>query len=123
MKKVISLYLSLFLYSQYSFSICLKPVTFLKEGQKVECDGYLFTPEKEYEVRNLVMQNDKLYKLTDAQQQHNNDLAQQLMTKAQLVNNLNQQVQTLEKESDFQKYLYFAVGLVLGGYTVNQIKK
>lgn len=37
---------------------CAKPVTALKKGETVPCDGFLFTKKKELEVRNKVEQHE-----------------------------------------------------------------
>lgn len=36
-----------------SLFACPKPVTFLRNGEVASCDGYLFSPEKERELRLL----------------------------------------------------------------------
>jgi len=37
---------------------CLKPVSYLREGEKSPCTGFLFSPEKEQEVRLIVELSD-----------------------------------------------------------------
>ena len=57
--KIANIILSIILfYAQVSLG-CEQPVKFLKKGEVVPCDGYLFSPEKEAEVR-VVVQEHKL---------------------------------------------------------------
>lgn len=43
-----------------SFAECTKPVTSLEEGSITPCKGFLFTPEKELEVRIMVKEYELL---------------------------------------------------------------
>lgn len=47
--------------STQSFAECVKPVTALEQGASAPCRGYLFTPEKEKEIR-LLNEDSKLLK-------------------------------------------------------------
>lgn len=49
--------LIVFLWSQVSFSDCVKDVTSVIKGDIVKCDGYLFSPEKELKVRIMSEEN------------------------------------------------------------------
>jgi hypothetical protein len=57
MNKLISLLLSFSLCCP-SYGACDKPVTYLEQGQSTTCNGYLFTIEKEKEVRLKLMDYD-----------------------------------------------------------------
>lgn len=50
MKRLLSLLLAINL-SSPAYADCSKPVTFLDQNTPAPCRGYLFTPEKELEVR------------------------------------------------------------------------
>ena len=58
MKRLISIIL--LLAAPFSYANCKLPVTYVKEGQPAECSGYLFTIEKEAEVRLIKDQLDNL---------------------------------------------------------------
>jgi hypothetical protein len=59
MKRLIAIALTISLPIS-SFADCTKPVTSLEEGAKAPCTGYLFTPEKELEVRLMKKESELL---------------------------------------------------------------
>lgn len=121
--KIISLFLSIFLYLQYSFADCSKPVTYLAEGAKAPCTGYLFTPDTELKVRTEMDKFEKTKELLSAQKTYTAEISKELLIKAELNNNLKEQVKNLEEQSVYTKALWFGLGIILGGYTVYQIRK
>lgn len=58
-KRLLALILSIILPMQ-SFAVCTNAVTLLPEGASAPCRGYLFTPEKELELRVLVKDHELL---------------------------------------------------------------
>lgn len=123
MKRLISLLLSIIIYSQYSFAVCSKPVTYLKEGQAASCTGYLFTEEKEKQVRESIMKLEKMEVLVESQRQFNVTLESALVNKAAQNENLQKQLDNAKNKSIYETILYFSLGLVIGGFTVDAIKK
>ena len=69
--------------NNYSYAACAKPVQSLTEGQAAPCTGYLFSPEKELEVR-IAVEDNKL-------------VAQQLEAKDKKLKLLLQDVDDVEK--------------------------
>jgi len=65
MKKLLAVLLSLSM-PLSSFADCIKPVTSLEQGAQAPCKGYLFTPEKELEVRLTVKEAELLKAETEA---------------------------------------------------------
>ena len=65
MKKLLAILLSLSM-PLSSFADCIKPVTSLEQGAQAPCKGYLFTPEKELEVRLTVKEAELLKAETEA---------------------------------------------------------
>jgi hypothetical protein len=65
MKKLLAILLSLSM-PLSSFADCVKPVTLLEQGAQAPCKGYLFTPEKELEVRLTVKEAELLKAETQA---------------------------------------------------------
>lgn len=53
-KLIVSLVITSLLQSFSASAACPKPVQFLKKGQATPCEGYLFSKEKELEVRIAV---------------------------------------------------------------------
>lgn len=60
-KELISFTLSLLISTQ-SFAKCKNPVTILEQGVPAPCSGYLFSPDKELEVRLKIEENGLLQK-------------------------------------------------------------
>lgn len=67
MKKVIAAFLASCILTGPVFAQCPKPVTPLEKGEQAPCSGFLFSPEKEQELRikneqyKLLMEESKLY--------------------------------------------------------------
>ena len=55
-KIIASILCSLLIHAQVSLG-CDKPVTYVEEGKPAPCTGYIFSPEKEQEVRVMVQEN------------------------------------------------------------------
>ncbi|MCH6573616.1 MAG: P-II family nitrogen regulator [Bacteroidetes bacterium] len=64
MKSFIAVILSLSLASS-AFADCSKPVQFLKKGVPAPCEGFLFSKDKEQEVR-IAIEESKVDKVVDA---------------------------------------------------------
>lgn len=103
-----------FLFNQISYAACAKPVSYLREGQPAECNGYLFTPEKEKEVREYKMQFEDIKKLSTAQDDLIKTLDKRVDVLTRTNQNLHSQITQLNEQSSFEKYLYFGMGAVLG---------
>jgi hypothetical protein len=65
LKKLLIFNLVLFLSAQ-SYANCLKPVTYLDKGTSAPCEGFLFSREKEREVRLLTQDYDFLKEEVEA---------------------------------------------------------
>lgn len=81
---------------------CNKPVTYLTQDTPAPCTGYLFSVEKELEVRIAVEENKQLYKITDTQKT--------------LINNLEKQnsiLETKDRLNDLEKFAYFIGGALI----------
>jgi hypothetical protein len=81
---------------------CEQPVKYLTEGQTTPCSGYLFSEEKELEVRIAVEENKKLYMITETQDTLISNLEKQ--------NNL---LETKERLNDIEKFAYFIGGALI----------
>jgi hypothetical protein len=81
---------------------CDQPVTYLTEGETAPCTGYLFSQEKELEVRVAVEENKQLYMITETQDQ--------------LIKNLEKQnslLETKDRLNDLEKFAYFIGGAII----------
>jgi hypothetical protein len=81
--------ISMLLYGQLAYADCSKPVTFLPNGTPAPCDGFLFTPEKERELR-LINEDNKYLK-------------QESELKDKLIDNYRTQVDTLDKIAEKER--------------------
>lgn len=89
MQKIISLVLSSVVTCNAFATECPKPVQYVLENEKVNCTGYLFSPTKEAEIR---LKNED-YKT----------LLEQTKLYLEQIDNLKQQVATVEKIAEKEK--------------------
>lgn len=116
---------------------CEKPVQALKEGQKSPCTGYLFSPEKEKEVRITVQETElkeaeielqkQKIKLLKENEQYFKDIASKEAEKAELWRNRAEEStkKLVEKQEDNETRDWFliATGIlvtVAAGFAVGQ---
>ncbi len=123
MKKVISLTLSVLLYSQYIFAVCDKPVTYLTETTPTPCNGYLFTPEKEQDVRVRLGSYDKLLELNSKQDQLITTLNGRIEVQQKLNDNISEQLYNREKHDKWTNMLWFIGGAFITTTIVYVVKK
>ena len=120
------LFTLLFLIPSLAFAECKQPVSILLEGDKAPCSGYLFTPEKELEVRTKVSNYNTMENLVKKQDEIIDVLNQRVTNQYQQNQILNDQLQLREKESFTQKAIFFVLGAVVTGLiaygTVQAIK-
>ncbi len=103
------------LFSQISQAVCNQSVSYLKEGDFVPCNGYLFTPEKELDVRIKLVQLDKLQELSKKQDEMIGILSQRIDNQIQQ-NILIEKELNDRKQQDYWKYLLsFGLGALLTG--------
>lgn len=123
MKKSLSLFLSVFLYLQYSFGNCSKPVQYLTEGKPSPCTGYLFSPEQELEVRTKVNDYNRLLELTKKQDELITIQDLRLAKQVEINDNLRKQNQHMENTTMTEKLLWFGAGILLTGSTVYLLQR
>lgn len=105
--------LSLILASSISFAEC-KPVTYLTEGKPAPCNGYLFTPEKEKEVRDKVQDLDKYIDLSKKQDDLISVLNGRVINQTEQNNNLRASIESRDKSLWVEQLIYFSLGLLAG---------
>jgi hypothetical protein len=114
---------SLLLFSSLSFAECSKAVTYLKENDIAKCSGYLFSPEKEQEVRIKIDQFEPMEKLIKNQ----DELINVLNQRVQLTHAQNLELEGfLQKRSDFNVYVnvaFFLAGAFLTGIIASNVNK
>jgi len=119
MKKIISLILSILLYSQFTFADCLKPITYLETGATTQCSGFLFTKEAELENREKLVQYDYLVKINKKQDELVNILNDRTI-------NLMKQVSLAEENGKFNTYVnigFFVLGSLITGYIASNVNR
>lgn len=92
---------------------CLQPVTHLRINEVTPCEGYLFTPEKELEVRQQVINYEQLNLMNNKQKQLI-DILQQRMN-IQIEQNLLL-VDKLQKQEQYEFWKIgssFALGVII----------
>lgn len=95
-----------------SVSACDQDVTYLNSGDSAPCNGYLFSPEKEFEVRVKVEENKYLTKIVDNQKI--------------LIDNLKEQndiYETRKNLNDLEKFAYFIGGALITALVAKNIDK
>jgi len=130
MKKIFTLALIL----MFSFNVLAEgPVKYVLKGEPAEYNGYLFTPEKEKEVRfklidgelnkELLEINTKKLNLVEAQYKLANDQSLMWQTES---NRLAKELVRKDRLDFWENLMYFGLGVlvtVAAGYTVNRIQR
>lgn len=102
-----------FLFGQVSFA-CDKPVSYLLKGTTTRCDGYLFSPEKEKEVREYAIKFEDMKKLSIKQ----DGLVQTLTERVYNANvqnvNLRKILESEKSQNNLERIIYFTLGTVIG---------
>ena len=106
------------------------PVTLMHAGDKANCDGYLFSKDKEAEVRQHLLDLDT-YKQLDASNQriiqyHMQEedlLKQQTDLWHNQAQDLSKQLISAEDSSFWKKTLFFGLGVLASMTTIYGIKK
>ncbi len=112
MKKII---FAIFLtWSNLSSATCLS-VTYLQEGTPAPCSGYLFSPEKEQEVRLKIIDYDRLTKLTERQSSLIDIQDQRLTGQIKLNQELIEKINNSNQKDFWQNTLYFLSGVLITG--------
>ncbi len=102
------LILAILLSSSLSWATtCPVNVTYLTEGSKSPCTGYLFSPDMELYVRTQIIQFEKLQKISAKQDEL-------ITTLNQRINNQSEQIQAAERSSFLDKVLYLSGGIIVG---------
>ena len=113
-------------FTSTSYGICNNPVTYLQENDKVPCSGYLFTPEKELEIRTKISNYERLENVIQKQDLLIDVLNKRVDNQIQQNINLSNELQKKENETYWQKAGFFVLGALLTGFiaygTVQSLK-
>lgn len=118
---------------------CLQDVEYIQEGDAAYCNGYLFTPEKELEIRielkeaaldrDLSFIKDKQINLLHETNVYLDTIAAKEAEKAELWRKIAEEntLKLMKKENQdtYINYLFFGSGIVtaiLTGYMVGQLE-
>lgn len=110
-----SLILALFLFSQITLASCPQPVTHILEGQKVVCDGYLFSPEQELAVRTMTENYDILSNINQKQAEMINVMDKRLDLQMKVNQNLREQNDSLSEKTTLEQVMWFGLGALATG--------
>lgn len=108
------IFVLIFMFSQISFASCKQPVTYLGLGERAVCAGYLFSPEKEAEVRNLVQRYEILVEIVEKQERLIENLNNRVDLNQKISQNLQDQLDNKNSQSTLEKIIYFTLGIALG---------
>lgn len=120
---MIKLFCTILLITPLSWAECSKPVTYLKETQPATCSGYLFTEEKELEVRTKVLQYDTLDKLVKKQDELIDNLTQRvdLTSKQNIV--LYNEIQSRSDREWYINIAFFLGGSLITAYIASNVNR
>lgn len=91
---------------------CLKPVTHLNNGDTTQCEGYLFTLEKELEVRIKISNYDNLMLINLKNQELIDILNKRVDNQIQQNINLQNQIDKQTSKDFWEKTLFFGLGVL-----------
>lgn len=77
-----------------------KPVVPMKAGEKVECDGYLFSPDKELQLRQMNEDYKLLQEQTKLYIQQKELYKQQVETSEKIIEKTEQKVEVWKKQAE-----------------------
>jgi hypothetical protein len=122
-KEMKTLILSILLFSQISFAVCNKPVTYLTEGKPAPCNGYLFTPEQEKQVREDVFALGKYKELVKMQDDLVGTLNERIDNYEFMTENLRSENEFIQKKNTWMNGIYFVLGITVGIVAQRQLGK
>jgi hypothetical protein len=127
MKIVISI---IFLFTQLTFAQCPDEVTFLERDQKSPCAGFLYSPDADDKANDAFEQAEELKTLNDLLNKKNVVLDNQNQILEKRLNLYIEESQILaerltkrENRSEWQKVLYFSLGILATGLAVHGAKQ
>ncbi len=140
MKLIATITVCSFLWSSLAFGQCKKPVTLLDIGEPAPCRGYLFTPEKELELRLLsedykfldekLRLKDQQLDLYQEQTENYKQIAEAEKQKSEIwrkaAEDSTQQLIKKEERQDTRDWLFLLGGIgltVLAGWAIGQASK
>lgn len=117
----LNIILSIIFFTSTAMATC-PPVKYLSAGSVVECSGYLFSPEKELEVRKDVLALVEYKKLTTQQDDLIGILNQRIENQAKQNDNLRSEVNFLENKTTWTIALSFLAGIATTVLVQNRLK-
>lgn len=113
------LFLILFLIPNFVFGNCNKDVTYLKQNDTAPCEGYLFTPKKEQEIRLKITNYDNLMQIVEKQDELTKVLAERLDVCQKMNDGLKSELNNEKDIVNLERIVYLGLGIILGA-SVNQ---
>lgn len=119
MKKLLACIL--IVYSQVAQPACDKPVTYTFENTPAACTGYLFTPEKELEVRLKVGSYDTLEKLSNKKDELITVMSDRLDGQIRQNVLLSKELESRKNVEFWHSAGFFILGCVITGFIAGQV--
>lgn len=112
----------IFLISQTGFAKdCESDVQYITKGDPAYCTGYLFSPEKEYEVRINNETAKHLKKYTEKQNELIDIMNQRIGNLQEYNNKLSNELERKNNLDFWKASLYFVLGIAVTGVIVNNV--
>lgn len=110
-----------FLIASNSLANCPEPVKYLQDFEMAPCAGYLFSPEKEMEVR-IKIDNYNLLEEYSNTQTDVNELLNNRLKEAQKYNeNLEKRLREEKRSNEIYNFLYFGLGVIVTGLIAGNV--
>lgn len=119
-EKIKLLVLIIFL-SNTCLAKCPKPVQYLQDLEMAPCAGFLFSPEKEMEVRIKLDNYSFLEDYSDTQEEVNEILTTRLQEAQKYNENLEKRLRQEKRNSDIYNFLYFGLGVIVTGLIAGNV--
>lgn len=110
------------LYSFPGYAKCGKAVQFVEAGKPAPCSGFLFSPEKEQEVRIKLQVSSTLESLVKKQQESIDNLDARIANLQNYNNYLSTELEKQDKFNFWKTTLYFSLGVLVTGAIATNVK-
>lgn len=113
--------MSLAFVANQAMANCPVPVQYVHEFELAPCSGYLFSPEKELEVRLKVDQFNLLEEYSATQADVNEALNKRLQEAHKYNEHLEKRLHQEKRNNEIYNFLYFTLGVLVTGLVAGNV--